>query len=262
MADIDCDSGLPIRSESDGSDQRVHVKIYDGTTSPSVNAVEVDSDNNLHMEIHGNNPAGADVVGLHSELGHYAIDGIYSASDNSDPSNIGLIAHVRNAAPGDEHQINRVTSIQNGTVIALDVSLHDGAGLAFSDSNPLPVSFINPDDLHDLVHDFQRTDDVARNASATHEYTVTAGKLLHLKQWKAVGSGKIRAELQVETGVGTDEWDTVDIDYNSTSFPSQETAFSHDINVAAGVKVRVVILNRDYCNFDVFSWINGWEEDV
>ena len=42
----DYDSGLPIRSEVDGTDERVHVKIVDGTTDPAVNQTRVDSDNN------------------------------------------------------------------------------------------------------------------------------------------------------------------------------------------------------------------------
>ena len=347
----DCDSGLPIRSESDGIDQRVHIKIYDGTTSPAVNATEVDDDNNLHILNHGHVPGGDDVAARHSEQGHYSIDGIYEADDNSDPSNIGiivhvrastpadtnqtfrstggaanadsidpdtvhaldvnnynmiwdptdgewdrwvgtggipevhvtnipdfdidgvyhgvnnldpdnigLIAHVRNATPDDTHQTNRVTSIQNSTVIALDVSMHDEAGAAYSEDNPLPVTQVGIGDAAPQVHDFQRTDDVVRNATTDHIYTVTAGKILHLLEWKIIGSGKIKGELFIETGVATDTYTLVDVDFNSTSSPSEITEYMKEFEVAAGVRVKITLTNRDWCTFDIFSFINGYEE--
>lgn len=344
----DCDSGLPIRTEADGIDQRVHIKIYDGTTSPSANAAEVDDDNNLHILNHGHKPNGDDVVARHSELGHYAIDGIYHATNNTDPSNIGLVIHVRGATPGDSdqtfrptggtptldgvdpanvhaqdvtsfpmvwddgdgewdrwdgnvtinnpddfdidgvyhavnnadpdniglighvrnatpddtHQTNRLTSVQNDTVVALDVSLHDEAGAAYTEDNPLPVTNVGIGDAAPQLHDFRRTDDVARHGTADHIYTVPANKILHLMKWKIVSSGKIKGELYIETGVGTDVYDLVDADFNSTSSPSQRTKFPKEFEVAAGVRVKITLTNRDWCTFDVFSFINGYLEDA
>lgn len=37
-----------VRTRKDGEDERVHVKIVDGTTSPAINQVKVDSNNNLY----------------------------------------------------------------------------------------------------------------------------------------------------------------------------------------------------------------------
>ena len=52
----DYKSGLPVRSEADGTDERLQTKIVDAT-SPDTQQMEVDSDNNAHVEVHGNNPA-------------------------------------------------------------------------------------------------------------------------------------------------------------------------------------------------------------
>ena len=64
----DYDSGLPIRSEADGTDERVHVKIVDGAT-PSQMAT-VDTDLNVKVGVYGDRADdGADVALLLSEEG-------------------------------------------------------------------------------------------------------------------------------------------------------------------------------------------------
>jgi len=40
-----------IRSRPDGADERVHVKLVDGTTTPAVNQVKVDDNNTLHVSV-------------------------------------------------------------------------------------------------------------------------------------------------------------------------------------------------------------------
>lgn len=67
------------------------------------------------------------------------IDGIYSGS-NTDPDNIGLIGHNRAVSPGDSDQVNRLTSITNSTVHALDVALHNSDGTAIDIFNPIEVN--------------------------------------------------------------------------------------------------------------------------
>jgi glucose dehydrogenase len=67
------------------------------------------------------------------------IDGVYAAGTNPDPDNIGLIGHVRAASPGDSDQTNRITSITNGSIHALDTSIHHGDGSEIDSTNPLFV---------------------------------------------------------------------------------------------------------------------------
>lgn len=256
----DYDSGLPIRSESDGSDERVHVKIVDGTTSPAVNQTEVDSDSNLHVEGHGNDPAGVDRVIRTSEQGHTAISGIYDVADNTDPSNIALIAHTRNGTPADTQSTERLTSIEDsgGTVRALDVSLHDENGEVYTVDNPLPVVATDSEG-GTKIHDYKAAGSVAKDATDDHDYTVTAGKELRLKQILASASGKCKLELKIETGVGTGTYNTVVTKFNSTAEPNICFELVERIIIAAGVKVRVTMLNRDNQPQDLYSTIVGIE---
>jgi len=57
MADVNLP--VPIRTYADG-DGLVQIKIVDPTTIAQVS--EVDTDKNLHVEMHGNQPGGADIV--------------------------------------------------------------------------------------------------------------------------------------------------------------------------------------------------------
>lgn len=57
------------------------------------------------------------------------LDGVYDASTNKDPDNVGIIAHERVASPSDVEQIQRVTAdnpdtdnIESAKVIALDTN--------------------------------------------------------------------------------------------------------------------------------------------
>ena len=47
----DYDSGLPIRSEADGTDERVQVKIVD-KTNPDTQQATVDTDDNLKVGVY------------------------------------------------------------------------------------------------------------------------------------------------------------------------------------------------------------------
>lgn len=63
------------------------------------------------------------------------IDGVYDAIENPDPDNIGLIANVRNVSPDETGQTQRLTAVTNGSVRALDISLHDTNGLGITSTS-------------------------------------------------------------------------------------------------------------------------------
>lgn len=247
----DYDSGLPIRSEADGTDERVHVKIVDGT-NPAVNQTTVDSDSNLHVEIHGNDPAGVDRVVRTSEIGALTPDGVYDATDNTKPGNVGLIASVRDAAPGDTTQTQRLTSVTNGDKRLLDVSIHDEDGAVFSEDNPFPVTVVDAEGTE--VSNYQTSASVAANASVNHDYTV-AGTDLKLQQIFASGSGKIKVEVRVGP---TLTLVSKFVGFNSTANPNIEFTLKSPITVPVGDIVRVVITNRDNQPQDVYSTVVGY----
>jgi hypothetical protein len=253
MADFD--SSLPVRTEADGTDARLHAKIVDGVT-PS-QRMTVDADLNAHVEVHGNNSTGGDETLRLSELGHPNADGVYDATNNIDPSSNGVIAHTRAASPADTDQIKRVTAITNGTNHSLDVSMHDGAGLGISTSNPLPVTFSEGAGAE--IHSYTTSSAVAAGASVDHEYTVSAAVSLFLKQVISSGSGKIGVLIKRETAAGSGTFTTYAAGFNSTATPNIDYAFSTPLVAATGVKIRVTIKNRDNTAQDVYSTIIGVE---
>ena len=254
----DYDSGLPVRSEADGADERVQTKIVDAN-NPDTQQMEVDTDNNAHVEVHGNNPVGGDETLRLSELGHPNTDGLYDGTDNTDPSNSAVIAHSRNASPADTQSTERVTSIEDsgGTVRALDISLHDEDGEAYGPTNPLPVSFEESEG--DELDDFNTSAAVAKDISVNHDYTVTAAKTLLMEEILASGSGKMKVELQLETAAASGVFDTKVVMFNSTAKPNVRIPCSKIRKQVAGAIVRIKITNRDNQAQDLYSNLLGVE---
>ena len=252
----DYNSALPVRSQADGADERVQVKIRD-SANPALGAV-VDSDGNLHTEMHGNDPAGTDRVLRTSEQGALTPDGVYNAATNTKPGNVGIITHTRSASPGDATQNKRPTSVTgSGNREALDVAIADESGVPFSASNPLPVTSVDSEGAE--VNDYNTVASVAAAATSNHDYTVTAATTLKLSQIWATASGKLKITVQVETGVASGTFVTRFVGFNSTSNPNIHVPVNEHIAVAAGVRVRVIRQNNDNQSMDVYSTISGHE---
>ena len=255
----DYNSGLPIRSEVDGTDERVHSKIVGSPTgaSPATNQTAVDNDKNLHVEMHGNDPAGTDRVLRLSELGAGTPDGIYDVANNTKPGNSGLVASTRATTPGDTTQTQRITSITNSTKRLLDVSIHDEDGNIFSSSNPLPVTSVDSEGTE--VNNYLTSAAAAIGTGVNHDYTVTALKTLKLSQVWVAASGKAKAEVQIETGVASGVFNTIFVGFNSTANTNILIPIPENVTVAAGVKVRVIRTNKDNQVQDLYSTISGHE---
>lgn len=255
MADFD--SSLPIRSEADGADERVHIKICDGTTAATM--AQVDVDNNLHIEVHGDRADDqADVVLRLSETGDVNSDGVYDANNNSNPSSNGVVGHVRDATPAITDLTNRITSTQGSddtTHWSLDVSMHDGNGDAISGSNPMPVEF-ELTGSGDAVYDYKKASSIASDATDDHVYQVTAAKVLTISKVMASASGKIKMELA--TGSSGTETEILAM-FNSTANPNIIYEFFENQEVAATDWVVITITNLDNQAQDVYSVIEGEE---
>lgn len=251
----DYNSGLPVRTEADGTDERLHVKVVDGAT-PS-QRMTVDTDLNAHVEMHGNDPAGVDRVVRTSEQGALTPDGVYDVANNTKPGNVGLVVHTRAASPGDAQQVIRQTGIDAGTVNAADVALFDENGVPFSASNPLPVTSVDSEGTE--VNNYNTAAAVAANATSNHDYTVTVATTLKLSQIWASASGKLKIEVQIETGVATGVFNTRFVGFNSTANTNIQIPIGENISVAAGVRVRVIRTNKDNQPQDVYSTISGHE---
>lgn len=260
MSAGDQNTGLPVRSEVDGTDERVHSKIVGSPTgaSPATNQAAVDNDKNVHVESHGNDPSGTDRVVRLSELGAMTPDGAYHASNNTKPGNVGLVVHTRAATPGDADQNLRQTGIKSGSRQAADIALLDEDGNPYSASNPLPTTSVDSEGTE--VNNYNASAAaIAAGATDTHDYTVTALKTLKLTQIQAASSGKLRIDVAIETGVATGVFNTVLTKFNSTATPNIDSPLSEAISVAAGVRIRVTRENRDNQSLKMFSTISGHE---
>jgi hypothetical protein len=109
------------------------------------------------------------------------------------------------------------------------------------------------------VCDFLSSSAVAAGASANHDYTVTAATTLKLTGILASASGKCKVEVKVESGVGTGIFNTKFVGFNSTATPNVTIFPTGDLMVAAGVKVRVAMTNKDNQAQDLYSTIEGSE---
>jgi hypothetical protein len=137
------------------------------------------------------------------------------------------------------------------------VGIFDSLGNAFSISNPLPVTVDTV--IGSSVNDFKDASSIAASSSDNHDYTVTAGKTLTLDQIESAASGKAKMQVQIETGVATGVFNAKFTQFNSTATPSMSVKLSDPIQVAAGVRVRIVMTNLDVNAMDLYSTVSGTE---
>lgn len=255
MAAVDARTGTPIRSDADGADEKVLVKITDGSVG-GTNQVTVDTDKNLHVEVHGNDGTGTDRIVLLSEEGATIHDGIYDAALNTNPSTSGLTAQTRNAAAAKSRQNLQPTAKRGATAsdtVSLDIALHDASGEAFSNTNPLPV-FLANDASGTPVHDYHESAAVlAPAASITYDYTV-AGTALTLQ--KVTGTASGRFKLEVFTGNATTPTQKYTL-FGTASSPNIPIDVPKNSIVAVADIVRVKFTNMDDQSFTVYSMIEG-----
>jgi hypothetical protein len=131
-------------------------------------------------------------------------------------------------------------------------------GANVSSSNPVPVT-LSAVPLGTSINDFNHAVAIASGASSNHDYTVTALKTLQLNQIDASSSGKMKIEVEIETGVATGIFTSKFVQFNSTATPNMQVSLPDPISVAAGVRVRVVRTNNDNQSQDLYSTISGQE---
>lgn len=131
-------------------------------------------------------------------------------------------------------------------------------GADVSATNPVPV-VISVDNPGTEVNNYNTASAVAAGATSNHDYTVTAGKTLLLTQIEASASGKMKIEVQIETGVATGVFNTRFVQFSSTAETNMSISLRAPIAVAAGVRVRVIRTNKDNQAQDVYSTICGQE---
>lgn len=96
---------------------------------------------------------------------------------------------------------------------------------------------------------------IAAGAVSNHDFTFTQASKLY--QVLASASGKLKVELQIETGAATGVFSTVAVAFNSTATPNIELTLNKYALVPSGARVRVIRTNKDNQAQDVYSTIVG-----
>lgn len=141
----------------------------------------------------------------------------------------------------------------------LPVRLHDEDFIAYGANNPLPVS-IEESEGDEIVNYDESVNVVKNGGTASHEYTVSAGKEFQLEQVLFGGSGRARLDVEIETGVASGTFDIIATGYISTSKLSDSIEFKRALKAGAGVKVRVTKTNLDNQDFNISTSIVGLEK--
>lgn len=261
------------------------VKITDGTDDALVTAagelnVLATAQPGVDIgDVTVNNGAGAAAVNIQDGGNSITVDGTVSASNfpATVDTNYGTVGAntIRTAA-----QIGNATGAADfnaGATGAQTLRTESNQGAPASLANAWPTKITDGTDLMLVntdgsinvvvadntpgtpINNYNTAAAIAGGASSNHDYTVTALKTFYFNQIEASASGKMKIEVQIETGVATGVFNTRWVQFNSTSETNMVIHIDNPIAVAAGVRVRVIRTNRDNQAQDVYSTISGYE---
>jgi hypothetical protein len=113
----------------------------------------------------------------------------------------------------------------------------------------------------DEIHDYDAAPEVDKaGGTAEHIYTVSAGKLMNFEQVIFAGAGRLKIDIQVETALASDVYETIATGMSSTSKLSDSIDFKRAFNVGAGVRIKILKTNLDNQDFDIYTTIVGVEK--
>jgi len=131
--------------------------------------------------------------------------------------------------------------------------LRDDSGSAFGiESNPIYVT--TTDNPQDEVHDYDKASAIAKDASATHTYSPSAGAKIRSLHLSASGMAK----WEIAYGVTSSEVEKY-VYFNSVSNPNIIARFQAPITLASTDSMVITKTNLDNQAQDVYSTINGDE---
>lgn len=259
----DFDSSLPVRTENNGD---VASKIVDGTITSQALKVEADGSINVN----------ATATDLDIRDLAFATDSVdVSGSEVSlDAATLAALENttvtVDNAAGAAAVNIqdggNSITVDGSVTVSATNLDIRDlthasdsikvGDGTDFLAVNTDgSINVIVQEDVGTEVVDYDTAAAVAGGASSNHDQVfASASKLFQV--W-ASASGKLKIEVQIETGSATGVFNTIAVGFNSTADANIDLTLAKYAAIPLGARVRVIRTNRDNQTQDVYSTIVG-----
>jgi fructose-specific phosphotransferase system component IIB len=142
--------------------------------------------------------------------------------------------------------------IRDLTHVSDSVKIGDGTDFLAINSDG-SINAVVQDEPGTEVVNYDTTAAVAGGASDNHDFLVTAGGKLF--QVMASASGKLRIEVQIETGSATGVFNTIGVRFNSTATPNIDFNLSKYATIPTGARVRVIRRNNDNQAQDVYSTI-------
>lgn len=230
MADFN--SSLPIKTESNGD---VAIKVVDGTITSR--QLTINSDGSVNIT----DNAGSLTVDGTVELGATTLAALESIT-------------VQNPAGASAVNIqdggNSITVDATHTVSSIKIG--DGTDLLAVNTDG-SINVVLQEDTGLEVVNYSTSAALAAGATNNHDWTSAAASKLH--QVNASASGKLKIEIQVETGSATGVFNTVAVGYNSTATPNIDITLAKYAAVPNGARVRVIRTNKDNPAQDVHSTI-------
>jgi hypothetical protein len=157
-----------------------------------------------------------------------------------------------------------ISGSSNVTVVATNLDIRDlthvsdsvkvGDGTDFLAVNTDgSINVVMQEDSGTEIVNYNTVAAVAAGATSNHDWTSAAVSKLY-QVW-ASASGKLRIEVQIETGAATGVFNTIAVGFNSTANPNINLDLSKFAAVPNGARVRVIRRNNDNQSQDVYSTI-------
>jgi hypothetical protein len=144
--------------------------------------------------------------------------------------------------------------IRDLTHVSDSVKIGDGTDFLAINSDGSINAVIQEDAGTETVN-YNTASAIAGGATSNHDLVFASASKLY--QVLASASGKLRIEVQIETGSGTNTFNTVAVAFNSTAAPNIDVTLAKYATIPAGARVRVIRRNADNQAQDVYSTIVG-----
>lgn len=239
-------------------------------TADSVSVLQATHDSlnaNANIQVNNTDVSNANPVPVSDAGGSITVDGTVTvtATDldirnlNATQDNVAISDGTDTLAINNDGSINSVVTatnldIRDLTHVSDSVKVGDGTDFLAINSDG-SINVIVQEDVGTEVVNYNTAAGIAASATSNHDFTFTNGGKLY--QVLGSASGKLKVEVQVETGAATGTFNTVAVRFNSSAAPDCDMELIKYAAVPTGARVRVIRTNRDALSQDVYTTIVG-----
>lgn len=243
----DYDSSLPVRTETNGD---VAVKVVDGTTPSQTLTVNTDGSAEVHVINDLDYGAvGADTIRTASQIGNAT-----GAADFGAGSSGAQTLRTSSNITRDGTELSYGVGASGVNTLRTASIIHDGTDQMAVNTDG-SINVVVQEDVGTEIVNYDTSSAIASGASDNHDLVfASASKLFQV--WSSA-SGKLKSEVQIETGSATNVFNTVMVGFNSTANPNIQMNLAKYAAIPTGARVRVIRTNNDNQSQDVYSTIIG-----